>query len=143
MTELKKAYTVLSPDIKSETSKNSIVLYSTTPSGAAKKVYSKVIRPFLDKNDEKKTHIVKIQNETGKVFEYKVTEMPKNDIVMRGTKPIPYSYNVHVQSLNIHRNDRSKRKRSMSPSISPVKDYQSKVIFCKPKKNTNPSETMF
>lgn len=105
---------------------------STTPSGAAKKVYSKCIRPYLNKAEEKKTHIVKIQNEAGKVFEYKVTEIEKNDIVTRGQKQIPYTYNVHVQSLNIHRTDRSRRKHK-SDSHSPVQKHDNFVWFTKPK----------
>ena len=121
-------YMVLHPE-----SKDTFVT-STTPSGAAKKVYSKCIRPYINKADEKQSHNVKIQNEAGKMFEYKVTEIEKNDIVTRGQKQIPYTYNVHVQSLNIHRTDRSKRKHK-SDSHSPMKKHDDKFIwFTRPKK---------
>jgi len=124
-------YTVLLPECKDA------FVASTTPSGAAKKVYSKCIRPYLNKSDEKKTHIVKIQNEAGKTFEYKVAEIEKNDIVTRGEKQIPYTYNVHVQSLNIHRTDRSKRKNRSeshrSDSHSPVHKDGGKISWFRPK----------
>lgn len=123
-------YTVIQP----ENSKESFIS-STTPSGAAKKVYSRCIRPYLNKMEEKVSHVVKIQNEVGKIFEYKVKEIEKNDIVTRGEKQIPYTYNVHVQSLNIHRTDRSKKKHK-SDSHSPIQkhNHNDKIVwFTRPK----------
>jgi hypothetical protein len=70
MTDLKKMYTVIIPECQT-------VINSTTPSGAAKKAYSKCVRPFLVDKIGKEKHIIKLQNESGKQFEYEVNEVKK------------------------------------------------------------------
>ena len=120
MSEHKKVYSVIEPSWHT-------LLQSTTPSGAAKKVYSKCIRPYLNKNQEKIHHTIKIQNENGKIFEYDVHEVEKNDTVRRGDKDISYTYNVIVKSKNIHKSKQysshksSSRSRSSHRSYSPCK----------------------
>lgn len=119
-----KSYLIVEPNLHTH-------IQSTTPSGAAKKVYSKYIRPILLKQDSEqvKMHfIVKIQNENGKIFEYDVHEVKKNDIVMRGNKEIPYTYNVMVKSKNIHKSEYVKKK-SQSKSKSRSKSKSSKKHF--------------
>lgn len=128
MFEPKRTYTVIEPNCHT-------LITSTTPSGAAKKVYSKCVRPFLPKNDTKehKTHKIRIQNEYGKIFEYEVHEVEKHDIVKRGDKEIPYTYNVVVKSKNIHKNKDS-RGKSNSRSMSPIHSYSSckePIVFFK------------
>ena len=97
-----------------EEKKYSIV--STTPSGAAKKAYSKYIRPYLDEIQKSNTHSVRLMNENEKIFEYDVHEISKHDIVKRGNKEIPYSYNVNVKSKNIHRSHHKSKSKSKSNS---------------------------
>ena len=116
MTDQKKVYTVIEPNCHT-------LIHSTTPSGAAKKVYSKCVRPTLDKNEEKKHHIIRIQNDNGKLFEYEVNEVEKHDIVLRGDKEIPYTYNVVVKSRNIHKSKRESKRKSKSKSSSPIRSY--------------------
>ena len=116
MSEHKKVYTVIEPNCQT-------LIHSTTPSGAAKKVYSKCVRPYLDKVIEKKHHTIRIQNENGKLFEYEVYEVEKHDIVMRGDKEIPYTYNVIVKSKNIHKSKRTSKRKSKSKSTSPMRSY--------------------
>jgi len=112
----KIVYTIIEPNCDT-------LVHSTTPSGAAKKVYSKHIRPFLSKNDDKTIHMVRIQNTDGKIFEYEVQEIKKNEIVLRGDKEIIYTYNVNVKSRNIHKTkDSIKQNRK---SISPIHSYNS------------------
>jgi hypothetical protein len=132
MFEPKRTYTVIEPNCHT-------LITSTTPSGAAKKVYSKCVRPFLPKNDikEHKTHTIRIQNEYGKIFEYEVHEVEKHDIVKRGDKEIPYTYNVVVKSKNIHKNKesgRDSRRKSNSRSMSPIQSYspcKEPIVFFK------------
>ena len=104
-----KEYIIIEPKIYKIT-----MIKSTTPSGAAKKVYSKFIRSKETKNGtDPSYHIVKIQNiKNGKHFEYEVHEVQKHDIVTRGNKDIPYTYNVIVKSKNIHKSDVVKKDRS-------------------------------
>jgi hypothetical protein len=102
-----KEYVIIEPKLTVK-----IVVKSTTPSGAAKKVYSKYIRQkgcinYVDH------YIVKIQNKiTSKIFEYEVHEVQKHDIVTRGNKDIPYTYNVIVKSKNIHKSEQVHKKKS-------------------------------
>ena len=115
MTDLKKMYTVIIPECQT-------VINSTTPSGAAKKAYSKCVRPFLVDNDKfgKDKHIIKLQNESGKQFEYEVYEVKKFDKVERGGKEIRYTYSVIVKSKNINKkNPSAKKKKQKTPSPSP------------------------
>lgn len=105
-----KVYTIVEPNLHKK-------VQSTTPSGAAKKVYSKYIRPHI-KSEVSQTYTIKIQNENGKIFEYDVHEVKKNDIVLRGNKEIPYTYNVMVKSKNIHKSEPTRRKKSDSKSKS-------------------------
>jgi hypothetical protein len=120
---------------------------SSTPSSAAKKVYSKIIRPTLsseEKNDQKKFSVFIKNKISGKEFKYEVNEQKKNDIVLRGNKEIPYTYTVIVKSMNINNKDKNsvtkKKKRNYNtPSpphqfnISPYKKF-----FSKPKIKQTP-----
>jgi hypothetical protein len=113
MTDLKKMYTVIIPECQT-------VINSTTPSGAAKKAYSKCVRPFLNDKIGKEKHIIKLQNESGKQFEYEVYEIKKFDKVKRGDKEISYTYSVIVKSKNINKKSPStKKKKQKTPSPSP------------------------
>ncbi len=112
MSEAKKKYTVIYPECSTL-----ITLTATTPSGAAKKAYSKCIRHHSEYN---KKHIIKLQNENGKLFEYEVYAVKKNGSVMRGDKKIKYTYNVVVKSRNIHKS-KNKIKKSKSNSTSKIK----------------------
>ena len=119
MSDTKKMYTVIEPKCHTE-------IYSTTPAGAAKKVYSKCIRPYLDtvvKNKDKIHHNIQIQNEMGKIFEYDVYEVEKHDIVIRGNKEIPYTYTVIVKSKNIHKSKQYSSNKSHSKSRSSTRSY--------------------
>ncbi len=128
MTDTRKIYTVIYPECHT-------MIQSTTPSGAAKKAYSKCIRPCLkNENDRYKMHIVKLQNESGKQFEYEVMEVSKNDIVKRGDKQIPYSYNVTVKSKNIHKSPDQKCKKKRTPSISHHRSLSKEKDISKTKK---------
>lgn len=119
-----KVYKIVEPNLN----KN---VQSTTPSGAAKKVYSRYIRPEIKNQEIVKNYIIKIQNENGKLFEYDVHEVKKNDIVLRGNKQIPYTYNVIVKSKNIHKSENARRKKSESKSKSKSRSKS------KSKSNTN------
>jgi hypothetical protein len=114
----KQEYTVIEPLVNA-------TFLSRTPSGAAKKVYSKCVRNF-DK-DNKKSHIIKIKNKNGKVYEYEVYEISKNkndNVVIRGDKEIYYSYTVIVKSNNIHKSEhKSELNKSKSKSSTPVHSY--------------------
>ncbi len=112
MSEAKKKYTVIYPECSTL-----ITLTATTPSGAAKKAYSKCIRHHSEYN---KKHIIKLQNENGKLFEYEVYAVKKNGSVMRGDKKIKYTYNVVVKSRNIHKS-KNKIKKSKSKTKSKIK----------------------
>lgn len=116
MSDHKRVYTVIEPNCHT-------LIQSTTPSGAAKKVYSKCVRPYLDKLDNKKSHMIRIQNENGKQFEYEVYEVEKHDIVLRGDKEIPYTYNVIVKSKNIHKSKRESNRKSKSTSARSNHSY--------------------
>ena len=131
MNEINKIpYTILYPIIDTQFD---TVICSTTPSGAAKKVYSKYIHPYPEKNTI--PNIVRIQNMDGKIFEYEVQEKVKNETVLRGNKQITYTYSVEVRSRNIHKHS-GKHKKSTSPiscsTISPLK----KCVFFRPRSVT-------
>lgn len=136
MSESKKVklYLIFEPNV------HTTYIHSTTPSGAAKKVYSKYIRPKLNQVDESKKFIVKIQNENGKLFEYEVHEVQKNDVIIRGNKEIPYTYNVMVKSKNIHKSEPTRRKKSKtkskSKSRSPSNGVKKNFVWFKRPKKT-------
>ena len=114
----------------------SIQILSTTPSGAAKKSYTKGIRPFISDLERKQNHIVKLINDSGQIFEYDVHEVEKNDLVSRGNKKIPYTYNVIVKSRNIHKSLKKRKTKSKSKSKSKSKTKSGKKKFMwLPKKN--------
>ena len=128
MTDSKKIYTVIFPECNT-------LIQSTTPSGAAKKAYSKCIRPFLKESErEKESRIVKLQSEAGKMFEYEVKEISKQDFVTRGDKKIPYTYNVLVKSKNIHKSPEQKYKKKRTPSLSPPRSISKEKEISKTKK---------
>ena len=118
MTGHKKKYTIIYPFPE-----RNINILSTTPSGAAKKSYTKGIRPFINEEQKKQSHIIKLINESGKIFEYNVKEVEKNDFVCRGNKKIPYTYNVSVKSRNINKSKSKKKTNSKSKSKSKSKSY--------------------
>ena len=117
----KKKYIIIFPFPEKE-----LHITSTTPSGAAKKSYTKGIRPFIDDEKRKQSHIIKLINESGKVFEYDVKEMEKNDLVCRGNKKIPYTYNVFVKSRNIHKSHKKNKTKSKTKSKS--RSYKSTSV---------------
>ncbi len=112
----KKVYSVIEPNCHT-------LIQSNTPSGAAKKVYSKCVRPYLNKNQENSHHTIKIQNENGKLFEYDVHAVEKNDYVDRGGKKVHYKYNVIVRSKNIHKSKQYSSRKSSSRSRSSHRSY--------------------
>lgn len=91
----KKYYTVVKPKCDS-------VMYSSTPSGAAAKVYTHCIRTN-SKKTQRKSHIIKIQRRShnkGKIMTYRVKEKKQSTEIMRDGEPIKYRYKVKVKSLN-------------------------------------------
>ena len=94
MSSDKNYYSVLTP-------KCDTILHSSTPSGAAAKVYTKCIRS-RSKKVQRRSHNVKIQRRSGdkKIFKYRVKEKKSNAQVMRDGKLISYGFKVKVKSLN-------------------------------------------
>jgi hypothetical protein len=94
MSSDKNYYSVLTP-------KCDTILHSSTPSGAAAKVYTNCIRS-RSKKVQRRSHNVKIQRRSGdkKIFKYRVKEKKSNAQVMRDGKLISYGFKVKVKSLN-------------------------------------------
>jgi len=99
------------------------IIKSSTPSGAAKKVYSKIIRPLFvsDEDKLKKYTVTLINKKSNKTFEYEVYEIEKHDYVIRGNKQILYGYNVVVKSKNIKQPKQNSVRRTRTNMLSPPK----------------------
>ena len=105
MSSDKNYYSVLTP-------KCDTILHSSTPSGAAAKVYTHCIRS-RSKKVQRRSHNVKIQRRSGdkKVFDYRVKEEKTDAQAMRGDKLISYEFKVKVKSLNKNKNKNKKNKK--------------------------------
>ncbi len=135
-----KKYKIIEPHFNTDT-----YITCTTPSGAAKKVYSRYIRKKESDKSSQKHYTVCIENDSNykhKFFVYDVHEVPKNDIVTRGKKDIPYTYTVMVKSKNIHKKSDSlvRKLKSKHRSNTKIKSSKSKSSKSKSSKSNSKSK---